>query len=215
MNISLQRVVMLKFISASVLLLLLQGCEGKSNLKSSDDNTPSAVVDDTRTPSQPVDNTPLIINGHILPPEPDPSINSATLLGVDVNHNDVRDDVERWIYMTYKDKHPIYIDIAMQAARGYKLVLEHPERAKIIHNDVRKARHCEFYYKYDATEFNNKILIGNDFDRGYLRDRIYFNTKERIDAYIMYDTLLSGDSYTLPSSQEEKAACDFNTSKYE
>ncbi len=42
-------------------------------------------------------------DGHILPPEPDPKVNNATLLGVDVNKNGVRDDVERWIYKTYKE----------------------------------------------------------------------------------------------------------------
>jgi len=41
------------------------------------------------------------INGHRLPPEPDPTINNATLLGIDSNNNGVRDDVERWIYTTY------------------------------------------------------------------------------------------------------------------
>ena len=56
------------------------------------------------------------VNGHRLPPEPDPKVNNATLLGIDVNDNGVRDDVERWIYETYKDKHPIHIDIAMQGA---------------------------------------------------------------------------------------------------
>jgi len=60
----------------------------------------------------------LEINGHRLPFEPDPTLNNATLLGIDANSNGVRDDVERWIYMTYKDKHPIHIDIAMQAARA-------------------------------------------------------------------------------------------------
>ena len=60
------------------------------------------------------------IHGHILPPKPDPKINNSTLLGIDSNNNGVRDDVERWIYKTYKDKHPIYIDIAMQAGRAYK-----------------------------------------------------------------------------------------------
>lgn len=55
---------------------------------------------------------------YTLPPEPDPKINNSTLLGIDSNNNGVRDDVERWIYMEYKDKHPIYIDIAMQAGRG-------------------------------------------------------------------------------------------------
>jgi len=155
------------------------------------------------------------VDGHRLPPEPDPKINNSTLLGVDVNKNGVRDDVERWIYNEYKNKHPIHIDIAMQAARGYKLVLEHPEKAKEIHDKVRKARHCEYYYKYDATELGEKILIKNDFDRKYLRDNVYFNTTQRKRAYNIYDGLLSGDSYALPSTQEEKKACDFNTSKYE
>ena len=150
-----------------------------------------------------------------LPSEPDPKINNATLGGVDSNNNGVRDDVERWIYEEYKDKHPIYIDIAMQASRGYKLILQTPERAKEIHNEVRKARHCEYYYKYDASEFNEPILIKSDFNTKYLRNKIYFNTQERKDAYIQYDTLLSGDSYTLPNPQEEKDACDFNTSKYD
>jgi len=46
------------------------------------------------------------VNGHRLPPEPDPAVNNATLLGVDSNHNGVRDDVERWIYEKYKEYIP-------------------------------------------------------------------------------------------------------------
>ncbi len=155
------------------------------------------------------------VNGHTLPPEPDKVLNDSTLLGIDVNNNGVRDDVERWIYITYKDKHPIHIDIAMQASRGYKLILEESSRAKEIHNEVRRARHCEFYYKYDAKYFNEPLLVENDFGTKYLRKKIYFNTEERKNVYIQYDTLLSGDSYTLPKKEDEKMACDFDTSKYE
>ena len=155
------------------------------------------------------------ITVHTLPPEPDPKINNATLLGIDSNKNGVRDDVERWIYEEYKDKHPIYTDISMQASRGYKLILETPERAKEIHDEVRKARHCEFYYAYSAKYFNEPILIKSDFETKYLRKKIYFNTRERKDAYMLYDTLLSGGSYTLPKLEDRKKACDFNTSKYE
>jgi hypothetical protein len=39
--------------------------------------------------------------GHQLPPCPDPVENAKTLLGIDVNNNGVRDDVEIWIYHTY------------------------------------------------------------------------------------------------------------------
>ena len=105
------------------------------------------------------DPLPAVIHGHRLPPEPDPKVNNATLLGVDVNHNGVRDDVERWIYATYKDKHPIYIDIAMQAARGYRLVLETPERAKEIYDEVDAAMSCEAYYQIYAKYFNEPILV--------------------------------------------------------
>ena len=38
-----------------------------------------------------------VINGITVPPEPAPAINNATLAGVDVNANGVRDDVEREI----------------------------------------------------------------------------------------------------------------------
>jgi hypothetical protein len=155
-----------------------------------------------------------IIHGHQLPPEPDPAVNNATLLGVDSNNNSVRDDVERWIYTTYKDKHPIYADIAMQAARGYTLVLETPERAKEILEEVDKAIDCQAYYKYSAEYYGDPILIQENAVDEHFRSKIYFNTKERMDAYIQYDNLLSGDTYTLPTDKEQKEACNFNTSKY-
>lgn len=156
------------------------------------------------------------INGHTLPPEPDHTINNSTLLGIDSNNNGVRDDVERWIYKTYKDKHPIHIDIAMQAGRAYKKVLETPEKAKEIHDEVSAPLDCESYYtscsdgrKLQVIDENTKI------DSKYFRKKIYFNTDKRLEKYWQYDTLLSGDSYTIPWCSERKQKCDFNTSKYE
>ena len=155
------------------------------------------------------------INGHTLPPEPDPTINNSTLLGIDSNNNGVRDDVERWIYKTYKDKHPIHIDIAMQGARGFKLVLEHPENAKKIHYEATAYMDCEAYYKNYAKYFNESMLVKEEVSTEYFRKKIYFNTSERERAYLQYDELLSGDTYSLPKIEEMKALCDFNTSKYE
>ena len=155
------------------------------------------------------------VNGHRLPPQPDKALNDSTLLGIDVNDNGVRDDVERWIYEEYKDKHPIYVDIAMQAARGYKLVLETPERAKEIHGEATAYLDCESYYKTYAKYFNEPILVKENVVGEYFRKTIYFNTKDRMDAYGQYDILLSGDSYSLPKIEDLKSLCDFNTSKYE
>ncbi len=156
---------------------------------------------------------------YTLPPEPDPKINNSTLLGIDSNNNGVRDDVERWIYKTYKDKHPIHIDIAMQAGRAYKQVLETPERAKEIMEFVEAPLYCELYYRscVDYVNINEKRILdeNEEINNKYFRKKIYFNTKERMDAYIQYDTLLSGDSYTLLRCGQRKQLCDFNTSKYE
>ena len=153
-----------------------------------------------------------VINNHVLPPEPDPVKNNATLLGIDVNHNGVRDDVERWIYETYKDKHPIHIDIAMQAAKAKQIMLKDPTKAKKIHNIMVAPISCESYYKVciDTPIIKKGKRINSKSFR-----KIIFNTKERMDAYLQYDDLLSGDSYRVPWCSERKQLCDFNTSKYD
>ena len=153
-------------------------------------------------------------DGHRLPPEPDPTINNSTLLGIDVNNNGVRDDVERWIYEEYKDKHPIHVDIAMQAGRAYKLILETPERAKEIRLKVNGALFCTSYYAFEAQFYNDQILVLENEKIDIAVKSKYFNTKERSDVYWQYDTFLSGDSYDLPKDREWKLLCDFNTSKY-
>ncbi|MEA3433283.1 MAG: hypothetical protein U9R13_01750, partial [Campylobacterota bacterium] len=155
------------------------------------------------------------VNGHVLPPEPDPTVNNSTLLGIDSNDNGVRDDVERWIYETYKDKHPIHIDIAMQAGRAWQKVLNDPSKAKEIHDYVSAPGDCQFYYMNDAKYFNEPLLVKERIITGYFINKIIFNTGGRERAFLKYDKLLSGDSYTLPKSEERKALCDFNTSKYE
>ncbi len=155
-----------------------------------------------------------VLQGHTLPPEPDPKVNNSSLLGIDSNNNGVRDDVEIWIYETYKDKHPIYIDIAMQAGRAYKLVLEHPERAREIHETVVNAPlYCAWYYQHDAVEFGDPLLVEERIDAPVKSQ--YFNTSNRSEVYWEYDGLLSGGSYPLPKDKDMKNFCDFDTSKYD
>ncbi|MFT7879341.1 MAG: hypothetical protein ABXS91_03015 [Sulfurimonas sp.] len=158
------------------------------------------------------------VNGHTLPPEPDKALNDSTLLGIDVNNNGVRDDVERWIYNEYKDKHPIHIDIAMQAGRAYKKVLETPEKAKEIHDEVVAAGDCESYYRHcvDDASINAKRILSKEGEivNKYFRSKV-FNTTERKNAYYEYNSLLSGDTYIIPWCSEMKQLCDFDTSKYE
>jgi len=186
-------------VMALVSSVLLSGCSQSDDKSATSDWKPSQEV--------------IVINGHTLPPEPNPAINNSTLLGVDSNDNEVRDDVEIWIYKKYKDKHPIHIDIAMQAGRAYKLVLEHPEKAKAIRQKVNAPYFCASYYKDYVKFFNEPVLVHDRIDSSVNSN--YFNTKKRSNIYWEYDTLLSGGSYPLPKIREMKSMCDFNTSKYE
>ena len=84
------RAIMIKSILQFTLSILLIGCSNSDNKLVATDWKPSQEV--------------IVINGHTLPPEPDPKINNATLLGVDSNDNGVRDDVEIWIYKKYQNE---------------------------------------------------------------------------------------------------------------
>jgi hypothetical protein len=65
-----------------------------------------------------------VINGKIVPPEPAPSINNATLAGVDVNANGVRDDVERRIAATAINTKDF--EKTMQEAKYYQRIAAGP-----------------------------------------------------------------------------------------
>jgi len=116
-------------------------------------------------------NITWVVDGHVLPPEPDKALNDSTLLGIDVNDNGVRDDVERWIYEEYKDKHPIHIDIAMQVGRAYSQLLKSPlenvSQAQTIHKGCVAPIACKAYYQIYAQYFNEPLLVTEDINIGY------------------------------------------------
>jgi len=156
---------------------------------------------------------PIVIHGYTLPPKPDPVINNSTLLGIDSNNNGVRDDVEIWILKKYKDKHPIYTEIAMQDARDSKKVFEDPSNALANYSTVASAGRCASYYRV-CGENNSSIHIEGDLiGRSY--KKVVFNTEARKEAYYQFDLQFSGGVYTVPWCSELKAFCDFNTTKFE
>jgi len=165
------------------------------------DDTNNSIKIDTKKEKE-------IINGYTLPPEPDPKINNSTLLGVDVNKNDVRDDVERWIYKTYKDKHPIYIAIMMQAARASKKILTDPKgEGRAQENETSKVLDCSSYYETYAKDFGDKILIKEKLDLPYFWHAIYFNTKERNEKLEQMSLAASGGVFTVTKDNKLKSMC--------
>ena len=154
------------------------------------------------------------VNGHRLPPEPDPVVNNSTLLGVDVNHNGIRDDAERWIILHYA-KDPKYpktkTAIALQYAWASQKILENPTMESSKYEDDALA--CEFYWfdtktkglsGFKSVQYSIKHKV---FGAPKIKDVIY-NTKERIQRKFSYNRALSG--HILKGRVDELSACHTN-----
>ena len=144
------------------------------------------------------------INGHTLPPEPDPTVNNSTLLGIDSNNNGVRDDVERWIYQNFEQ--PIKRGIFMQSARAYNIVIVDPSKAKETKKYADNVVSCSAYWI-----FIHKPIPFDEYDfydhKIELR-KVQFNNMKRHMAYTRYEGELSGGVY--PALPELKANCEFD-----
>ena len=96
---------------------------------------------------------PEIINGYVLPPEPDETLNNSTLLGIDSNDNGVRDDVEIYVIKRYA-KDPDFpktkTALAMQYAWSTQKILENPVIESKKYSD--DAIDCEFYWLTQKTK---------------------------------------------------------------
>jgi len=145
------------------------------------------------------------VNGHRLPPMPDEKKNNETLLGIDSNSNGVRDDVERWIYERYKDKHPIYAALAMDSAQADQEALKGSTHYEKAHNMSSDVIDCEGYYKYFA-DMNGEQKIIDEYDRVAGREVLSrtVNNKDRVKAYVAYDHSLSGGVYDSPRTLEDR-----------
>ncbi len=146
------------------------------------------------------------INVYELPPEPNPEINNATLLGIDSNNNGVRDDVERWIYKSYDN--PIERGIFMQSAKAYNLVIVDPKKAHETVKYSDNVSSCLYYWIYESNprpfdkykHFSNRKKLKN----------IQFNTQERHMAYERYNAEFNGEVLSAPDASKEKCEFDEN-----
>lgn len=130
------------------------------------------------------------INGHRLPPEPDEVENNATLGGVDVNKNGVRDDVERKIRQKYKK--PLQSANLMQRAKFYQQTLVKPTSDAIeIQKDVTRAINCTMYLRQYDQEIGRISWMEQT---KYIKD-LTFNNINRVEKYWKYNVALSGGSY--------------------
>jgi len=190
---------MFKFLCISILLLLLQSCSA-----SIDDKKPATMphVDDNLLHNK----TPMRINGHLLPPMPDKRLNDKSVAGVDVNHNGVRDDVERWIYLGYKKA--IEQNVSMQYVRGLQVILNDPEHARELYAVRAAGLDCILYWQYDAADDNETIVMDAHKKYNDELDVVLINTPARRKAYNTMQHRLGGGVYNQP--MDLRPSCDFS-----
>ncbi len=170
---------------------------------------------------------PKVINGFKLPPEPDPKKNDETLLGIDFNHNGIRDDVERWIIHRYANdpKYPkTKTAIALQYAKAAQYIISHdPEHAyeNKTYEIFDRAMDCKGYFIDKLIKDNNitdtgisEVYLENDYFDDKFKSKM-FNTKARSQAYWKFNASLSGHILGggggILSSTRDKCDIDIHT----
>lgn len=152
----------------------------------------------------------LIIDGYRLPADPQ-EYGRETIKGVDANKNGVRDDVERAIYLTYK--RPIERAFMMQDSLEMAEYIERPLESAQSESFQRQEflnSSCKLYLQFILKiDKNNRLSSNLDFQGKY-----FVNTKERIEAYTLYNQASSGSISIRPDIKDLKAsACDFNVTE--
>ena len=146
------------------------------------------------------------INGYRLPPEPDPTLNNATLLGIDSNDNGVRDDVERLI-ITEEAKNPNFpkshTAISLQYAWAWQKMIENPTLESREY--LEKASACKWYFSNKHTDnlgFQESLKWDEEHSSmNYgLEDKL-FNTKERIMQRFEFNKACSGNIFNLKKAE--------------
>lgn len=133
-----------------------------------------------------------------LPPDPG-AAGKETLAGIDSDNDGVRDDVQRWIVMTYPNSQKTRAALRQYALTQQKFLLNTADPIKTKNNsDLRgDAVHCLFYIR------------GNDADVILTELRaVFLNTGMRSRAYLQADRHLSGMTGTLPSPSQHMCSFD-------
>ena len=153
------------------------------------------------------------VDNHRLPPEPDEALNNATLLGIDVNNNGVRDDVERWIYleMEIQNGYPkIERAIGMQDAKAHQYILSDPENKDDKGVDaITASSDCWTWYEY--IKGSEDIGAERRFSLA-MEDKVY-NTKKRLISYSKFNASLSGRIFGTVPTLQTKYQCTFDIDK--
>jgi hypothetical protein len=151
------------------------------------------------TQAQPLAIT-LTIGNLLYPPDPGEA-GKVTLEGIDSDGDGIRDDIQRYIEITYPDEPLVKAalrqdTIPLQA----KLLDAHSEEKSLLHHEeTERSQECL------------GALFGTErgFDLAFAMQAEMLNTDARSRAYILYNSQLSGHIFSGPAV-DDISACDFD-----
>lgn len=124
------------------------------------------------------------INGISVPPEPDATLNNATLAGVDSNSNGVRDDVERKIAQASTTA--AQFDASIRLAKAYQEVIVNPtpisrENALLLESGIQCSNNGSTDIPASLSSAADKSM-----------ESILFNTEDRKDKLHALHAFIGG-----------------------
>jgi hypothetical protein len=125
----------------------------------------------------------------------------VTLAGIDSDNDGVRDDVQRWIALTYPNSEKVRSALTQEAKINQLYILNALDSvlSKSTARKVILSLDCLSYVSPDAY-----VAVGRKFDA------LFFNTYARSKAQIQADHHSSGTVFGSLSYENRKQGCDFN-----
>lgn len=146
----------------------------------------------------------LTITAEPIPPDPGEA-GKTSLVGIDSDEDGLRDDIQRYIVLTYPDSQRTRLGATQYAKDLQEAILasNSQSRSKDAFRATIRSSACLAYVRDDDARLKRQL------------EAIAFNTEDRLNSYLLYRRLLEGDVYSFPSPGEWKATCQFDVDAME
>ena len=135
-----------------------------------------------------------------LPPDPG-AAGKATLAGIDSDNDGVRDDVQRWILMTYPNSQKTREALIQRAKTMQKILLNAADPVKSVSNVKQMIRDT------DCLEF---VSPNTYYEEAVELKAMFLNNYVRSMAWLQANAHLSGNIFTSLSDNNLRQGCNFN-----
>lgn len=137
-----------------------------------------------------------------LPPDPGPA-GDATIEGVDVNDNGIRDDIERWIALTYPNSEKTRQALIQNyyPLQNFMIHAREGDRDAVYNDMTALQRSSECLYSVRRDDANDLLAA---------LESVVVNTSDRVYAYLDSSRILGGGSFPSKPLSTWKQSCTFD-----